>query len=374
MNKIWSNFFINIQQIIIPALIFFVAIMSFYILEEITPISQLTLHYSFYTLSIISFFVLLFFNQTKPIFFVLLLLLSSILINFLKRNGVIATSATYSNLCFLVPLNIAVFYFLPNIKMIKKTNIMVLLGVFVQISLLEYLYHKDITIVPKEFSFFLFAAIIFVLFIASNLKTSSLNFGLFFASLAFFGAIYYATSSTALSIFYVTAIFIIFVTLCFNIYLHFFFSELTGLKSRTAFMLEIKTLPLKYVVAIINIDDYSSLKNKFGNYKNNQLVIMVSSILKEMHSNIFQYSNSEFILLFNNLDKTEAFNEVEEMRRQIAKTDFIFKKYKLPVKITVSGVVAEKKRSDFSCMEVLERAHKVFSKTKDFNHNLISKA
>lgn len=258
--------------------------------------------------------------------------------------------------------------------MINKTNIMVLLGVFVQISLLEYLHHKNIAIVPKEFSFFLFAAIIFVLFIASNLKTSSLNFGLFFASLAFLGAIYYATSSTALSIFYVTAIFIIFVTLCFNIYLHFFFSELTGLKSRTAFMLEIKTLPLKYVVAIINIDDYSSLKNKFGNYKNNQLVIMVSSILKEMHSNIFQYSNSEFILLFNNLDKTEAFNEVEEMRRQIAKTDFIFKKYKLPVKITVSGVVAEKKRSDFSCMEVLERAHKVFSKTKDFNHNLISKA
>ena len=79
-------------------------------------------------------------------------------------------------------------------------------------------------------------------------------------------------------------------------------------------------------------------------------------------------------LIFKNEDKNAAYNQMEQIRRSVASAEFMLAKSPKAVKLTISGSVSEKKRSDANAMEVLSRVHKTLQKTSAFSFNITSKA
>ena len=152
--------------------------------------------------------------------------------------------------------------------------------------------------------------------------------------------------------------------------------ELTELPGRNSFLLHSKDFPLKYSIGLILIDDYERLSKVFGRQGINSLVKMISQRLQdtETEAQIYRYNDDEFVVLFRGEDKKSAFNRVEQMRRSIASAEFMLRGYKKPIKLTVSGSVSEKKRSDANAVEVLVRADKALQKAYRFTQNITSQA
>lgn len=146
--------------------------------------------------------------------------------------------------------------------------------------------------------------------------------------------------------------------------------------SRQAFIIQSEKFPLKYSIGIISIDDYDKMAYMFGKKSRNNLVKLIAAKLSNIEPDepLYRYSNDRFIIIFKNEIKKEAYKRMENLRRQIASASFELSKQNKPIKITVSGCVSEKKRSDANAIEVLVRTHKVLQKALTFSHNLTSQA
>lgn len=376
-----------IKNIFIPALIFGFGILSFLIRDTITPASLITLHSSFYILSFTSFLILLYFNQSKPAFFISIMILSYILINILKiispQNYF--NSPTFINLSLLVPLNLLVFYFLPKRKLLNKINVYILLILFAQYSLCEKLDTQNISLsinflnfVPQlsGLSMIIFIAVLISFFTKMTISGNILDYNLFFVTLNILCGFYYASNSTALTIFFSSASLTIILAIIQDIYYCTYKDTLTGLASRDAYMINSKDFPLKYSIGIISIDDYSLYNKKFGRFGSEALIKMIANKITETEAEaqIYRYSDDEFVLIFKNEDKNSSFEKIERIRRAIAASGFMLKSYRKPIRLTVSASISEKKRSDSNSVEVLSRTRKALQKTKEFSQNVTTKA
>ena len=88
---------------------------------------------------------------------------------------------------------------------------------------------------------------------------------------------------------------------------------------------------------------------------------------------IYRYNDDELVTIFKNEGKNAAFEQMEQIRRAVASADFHLRKHKKAIKLTVSGCISEKKRSDANILEVLNRTRKALQKTSSFSCNITSK-
>lgn len=391
MNKLRINFehlFPLIKNILIPAVLFCVALLCFYAYGSISPNSMTFLHCSFYALTFASFMTLLYFDQTRPVFFILLITLSYIIINYAKNTlGEDYTSSPYYiNLCFFMPLNLAAFYFIPNHRLMVKINVYFLLAIFAQFSLGEFLDHTNIKLNLSFYDghfgnlsilgFILFIITLTVFYLKTAQRGRILDYALFFVSLNIMMGFIYSDSPTALSIFYSTAALTIMITIIQDIRYNTYKDALTALPSRYSYMINSKNFPLKYCIGIVSIDEYSKLIKIFGRTDRDNLVRMIASKIaeEENEENLYRYNEDEFVILFKNEDKNESYEHLEKIRRSIAAAEFVLSNRKKSIKLTVSTCISEKKRSDANSIEVLFRAHKALQKANEFSLNISAKA
>lgn len=377
-----------LKNTLLPALFFGAAVIGFYATNPLAGNGLLTLHSLFYVLCFASFLILLYFNTRKPVFFILTTLLSYILINYIKRNygESFQTSTEYLHLCFFVPINLIVFYFLPEGKLLQKDNVWLLLTIFAQFAIAEKL--STLGLAPNfnlsgttfsglnTLSLILFSIMLTAFFIHSSLNGNIGETALFFAGFEIFLGFYYAFLPSAVTIFFSAAIFTIFIAIIEDIYHTTYSDVLTGLSSRKAFVINAKNFPLKYSVGIVCIDDYDKLGQVFGRSGQNALTKMIANRITEteIDNQVYRYTPDEFVIIFKKEDKNEGFDRLEKIRRAIASAEFMLGRRKKPLKLTVSCAVSEKKRSDANTFEVLLRAHKALQKTYKFTQNVTSKA
>lgn len=377
----------SVKNIFIPALIFMVAAFGFFSQEQFERSSSMTLHCLFYLTALGCFFTLLFYNISKPIFFILCTVFCYILVNFLKIKfgDAYIPSAAYQNLCLLAPVNFIVFYFFPDRPLLKIHNVYILLALFAEYALSEYLSRNSV-IFNLEYNpelplsgaaLLLFIAMLACGFIKSTLTGSIMDYALFFAELNLALGFYFSNSATALSLFFFCAMISIAIALGLDIYRRTYKDALTGLDSRNSYIIQSKNFPLKYSIGIISIDNYENIGRSFGRRAQQNITRLIAAKIIKLSSpeeNIYHYSNDEFVIIYKNLDKNETFEKLETIRRAIASASFEYSARRMPIKITISGAVSEKKRSDANSFEVLVRAHKVLEKTRAFSHNVTSKS
>lgn len=375
------------KNTILPALIFGAGVFGFYAYNPIEEASLLTLHSLFYVLSFASFAILLYFNKTKPVFFILIMVLSYILINYLKKiyGTDYQTSAEFLNLSFFVPVNLIIFYFLPAHHLLKKRNVYLLLGIFFQFALAEKLSKLGVSLnynltdapIPlNAISILLFAGALISFFIRCSISGTIGTTALFFAAFEIFLGFYYSAFPSAMTIFFCTAAFTLTATIAQDIYYSTYKDVLTGLSSRNAYIINSKTFPMKYSIGIVSIDDYDNLRKAFGHLGINALTKMIANRLQEVEfeAPIYRYAEDEFVIIFKNEDKNTGFDRLEKIRRSIASAEFMLYRRRKPIKLTVSCSVSEKKRSDANSVEVLVRTRKAMQKTYKFTQNVTSKA
>ena len=88
---------------------------------------------------------------------------------------------------------------------------------------------------------------------------------------------------------------------------------------------------------------------------------------------IYNYKPNSLILSFVNLNANDSFNQIEEIRRSIAKSIFVFNEAN-HLQLSASLCVSEKKRSDTDSNDVLIRAEEGLKKACKFTHNITIKS
>ena len=386
---ILERFFPLLKNSTIPALILGASVLTFY---GFTPLENQTLlkaHYTFYALSALIGILLIYFNCNKPLFYVISIILSYMIITELKKylGETYITNAAYINLSIILPLNLLMFYNLEEKKFFTKHNTYWLILILVELTIIEHLSRRGISF---EFvtdisssagglptlSKLLFALTVIYFFLNSSINGRILDTGLFFAAIEIALSTAYSDTAGGLIIFYTAAMLTIFQSVCEHIYYVSYHDLLTGFSNRNAFLRHAPTFPLKYSVGLILIDDYERLSKIFGRHGISALIKMISLRLDELENEaqIYRYNVDEFIILYRGQDKNEAYEKTEQIRRGIAGTEFCLRGYNKPIKLTVSGAVSEKKRSDADAVEVIYRANKALQKANRFTQNITTKA
>ena len=377
-----------IKNIFIPAAVLTAAVLVFYGIPDLNRGTQLTLHTLFYLLTLLTFGIMLFFNQSKPVFFLLIIILDYALINHLKiaAPAAFADTALFADLGFFTPFYLLLFAFLPERHLLTRFNAGILLLVFAQFAVIEHLNQNGLSLAyplyetasPLDSSNqLLFLFLFLTLFIRSVAAGKIFDYALLFAALETGIGFYYADSAAAMTVFFTAAVLTVLLAVVTDIFYSTRHDALTGLGSRKAFIIDAGRFPIKYSLGIICIDDYQPLAKMLGRRGRNVLTRLVASIIreKEPDERIYRYSEDEFILILNiTEDKNSSFNRLETIRRAVASSAFILPSKKRPIKITVSGSVSDKKRSDADVYEVLARTRKALQKTLSFSHNVTSKA
>lgn len=378
----------QIHNSLFPALIFAYAFLGYFLYGEISPLARSNLHILFWTANAVCLGVLVYFNRRKPLFIMLTTTFAYIIINRLKHHYSLDYLSTpaYINLCFFVPINLAVFYFLPDRRLLGNLQTAWgLLFLFLELAAAEYLNAEDITISfnsdadginLNSLSVLLFLLLLVSAFIRCSLTGNFEDTALFFGCLNVCAGFYYSAGSTALTIFFAAAA----VTICWGTIVHINdtlqHDSLTGLSSRRQYLKESAAFPLKYSLSIVCLDNYPHLIKALGRLKAQKLLKMLAMRLSELEPEnpLYRYSSDEFILIFKNDNLKQSYEKLDNIRREIAASEFMLSPRAKGLKITISGCVSEKKRSDANATEVLLRARRTLQKTYQFTQNLISKA
>ena len=361
-----------IKNSIFSALIFAISVFCFYLFEPISHLAMTWLHISFYLISFVSILTLLYFNQRKPIFFIIISLLSYILINLLKLKfpNIYATNDSFLWLKNFIPLNLLILYFLPQNKLLSKENIYLIIIIFLEIAIGEKL-----SLYLPNISFLLFFITSTIMLGKATQTGYVLDYSLFYATVSLMLGIHYYTDPTAITVFFSSCSLIILVSIIQDLIYKTYKDELTNFYSRNAYIIHSNTLPLKYSIAIINIDDYDKLGIAFKKRGLSNIVRMLAIKIAEnlKTEDVYRYNKDEFLIIFKDESKENAFEVIEGIRRSIASSKFKIDNKNKIVNLTVTCIVTEKKRSDANSNEVIKRAKKVLQKTLNFSHNISSK-
>ncbi len=370
----------------VQAAIFGCVVIMFCIAEHFSSQTNIIFHSLFYMLNLAIFLILFYFNKSKPAFYVLCTTISYLAVNALKNNlgANFTASSAYQNICVFLAINLLFFACLPNIRLRAKRNLGLLILIFGQYSLGEHLSNQELSLnifsspnsTLNGLALILFCLTSLILFIKMTVRGNLSDYSFFFSICCITLGLRHSDSATGLSLFFFTSSLLILYSLALSLYFETYKDTLTGFYSRNSYLIQTKKFPLKYSIGLISIDDYDKLERNFGRRAKNNIVKLIAHQISEQEKEepIFRYTEDEFIILFRNADKKETFQRMEEIRRSIASVSFCYHPRRKPIKLTVSGAVSEKKRSDADSFEVLLRADKTLQKTRTFSHNITSQA
>lgn len=373
-----KKIFVTAAESAMPAL-FFAAGVFFYCDKALSFTAEpYWFNVSFYLLLTSLSVFLLVTKNLRDIFFTLIMFVVYLSLNTLKQRYGQGYEATphYNLLCALFALNwlVCVFYFFfVNEKKYDFYLLCILLleGFFIEHS--QLFISKEFTSIYKISVMGVWLLLILLYMSYVSLFSGVKNYGLFFSFLACGLGIFNSESEFALSLYFLLATVIMFVSEIYTHLYRYFYDYLTGVYSKNTYLRHSKDFPLKYSLAMICIDDYAKLSKVFKKRQLENLIKMLANKIKEssMGADIYRYNDDEFVLIFNNEDKKTCFEYLENIRRSIAVSEFVLNSNHL-VKLTISSGVSEKKRSDADAQAVLMRACEAVQRTYKFTQNMTS--
>lgn len=261
-------------------------------------------------------------------------------------------------------------------KKYSLRNFYILCAFLLQAAIVENFYISGFNELPESFSsagFILSLILIFYLLILISIYPSVKNNAFFFACILILWGTFAAASSSFSFVFsFLGAVSVILTAnIQFTLSNHFR-DNVTGVYSANSFKKhDAKKFPPKYTVAFFYIDNYNKILNFFGQAQTDKLTKMVIKRISSLNLPALTYrlKPDEFCFVFFDTDVRQAYELIEEMRRLIACTEFVLSTKKI-LKITVTPVVSEKRRSDADAFAVLMRMHENFYQKYKFTQNM----
>ena len=167
-----------------------------------------------------------------------------------------------------------------------------------------------------------------------------------------------------------------------------YLDELTNLPSRRALRQDLMGLGKRYCVAMLDLDHFKKLNDKFGHDVGDQALKMVAACLNRVAGGgkIYRYGGEEFTLVFRKKQTHEVLEHIDNLRKLIAATPFHIRNKKRPpqkpehprqqskdirVKVTVSIGVAQRSEHHNTPQDVIKSADKALYTAKRAGRNCI---
>lgn len=402
-NRRWTDGKISILQKIrtifmtIPFAIFMLAVVIFVLRDTLLTDQMLsTLSITSYVLALVGMAVSVGFNRS-PVFFILLLLVLSQFALSMPVIGPLDAGDYYSVVyyfsCLLLPLNILVFSLLKErgaftIQGKQRLGFIVLQLLVVAVVLLSrdadilgYI-RQDLTSSPFSLdtplpakALGLSAAGFLVLLLRQSVRVMPVENAFFHSLLALTVAFHYKFS--ALPLFYSATAAMLTTAAIQDSYAIAYLDELTGLPSRRSLQEELGRLRDKYTVAMLDIDFFKKINDKYGHDVGDDVLRFLASILSRELTNegkAFRYGGEEFTILFPGKDSAEVRPHLEELCQAIAKQPFILRGQSTTerkLSVTVSIGFAERLPEHQKAEEVIKAADVALYRAKESGRNRV---
>ena len=169
-----------------------------------------------------------------------------------------------------------------------------------------------------------------------------------------------------------------------------YLDELTNLPSRRALKQYLATLGRSYSIAMIDIDHFKKINDKYGHDVGDQVLKKLASALRRVQGGgrAFRYGGEEFTIVFANKDIDEASLCANQLRDSIANSPFVIRGKKRPKKrpeqpkknppvneivVTVSIGIAQRSELLLTIEEVFKVADDNLYKAKNQGRNRVVK-
>ena len=151
-------------------------------------------------------------------------------------------------------------------------------------------------------------------------KRSAIDLGLVGALLAFGLAANAATRTGAFETYIAAGALIISVAIMQDTFRMAFRDALTGLPSRRALSERLAGLPRRYTIAMLDVDRFKGLNDRFGHDVGDQVLKMVATRLARVGGGgtVYRYGGEEFSVVFPGKSVEEALPHLEALRKDVA--------------------------------------------------------
>ena len=236
---------------------------------------------------------------------------------------------------------------------------------------------------------FLFIVCLCILITRFMVFFSNMDMAFTGASLGSFLILHFTEYPDVLSIFF-SAVFLIFMIALFQTsYSLAFHDTLTGVLSRRALEQEMLRLGKKFAVAMVDIDHFKRVNDRYGHKVGDDVLKMIASMIEKNADGgkTFRYGGEEFVVIFPRRSAEEIYDVMDQLREAIEKRPLVIRSSKRPkhkpktkifregsnekIKITVSIGIADKNEKITSAGRVIEAADKALYKAKKNGRNCI---
>ncbi len=248
---------------------------------------------------------------------------------------------------------------------------------------------SDQAISIPRLSVFLFILCLCILITRSFILTFNMEMAFIGVTLGSFVILHFMEYPDVLAIFF-SAVFLIFIIALFQTsYSLAFHDTLTGVLSRRALEQEIMRLGNKYAIAMVDIDHFKRVNDKYGHGVGDDVLKMVAAMIERnaVGGKIFRYGGEEFVVVFPRKNAEEIIDLMDQVRIQIEKRPFILRSQTRPkkkpksnifresgsekIRITVSAGIADKNDRLQSAWKVIEAADKALYQAKKNGRNCV---
>ncbi len=386
MSDYLKYIFLTVKDSFFPACFLALGIIYFYSYYPYESLTNTYLHIVFYALSAIALPALFFLNNSKLFLTLITGIFSYLLLNNIKiiTGENFVSSFQYIWLCFLWPLNLALFYFFAPAKLKKMRNFYLFVFMLAETAfvskfgdiILQVPYLSWTVGIMPVWAVILWISVLFVILISISIHNTIINIGLFYAGTAIFLGLIYANSASACTTFFMIFSLILCVSMILDLRFLYCYDHLSDVGSYQSYLNQArKKFPFKYTIGLLCIDNREKVLQKTNQQKLKGLEQAIVDKIKEFpyEIEIFRHKQNELILVFKNETAKHVIDYADEIRRSIAGTEFVFYN-KETLKITVSICVSEKTRKDLDAAEVINRAHITLQKANALNNNICMKA
>lgn len=314
----------------------------------------------------------------------------------------------YSMICLLLPINIAVISSLSERGIINFHGVKRLTVLALQAMFIYWISQADMHYLTLLFEYKFIDAdfikyntiphvtqVVFLLCFVYLLIQNLLNPNLLLAAntsvviSSWFSLNVYNESYTAILWFSVIGI-VLLAAMVLNSKQLAYLDELTNLPSRRALKQYLATLGRSYSIAMVDIDHFKKINDKYGHDVGDQVLRRLASFLRKVQGGgrAFRYGGEEFTIVFSGKDIDEAYIYTNHLREMIADNPFTIRNRKRPkhkpekpvkrtpvkeIDITVSIGIAQRSEYLLTTEEVIKVADENLYKAKNKGRNMVVK-
>lgn len=383
-----ENVLIYSKKICLPALILCAFLMYFSSITNFSDDVYHAIHATFIVITIVNLILSVYLKVFSIFTMSSITYISYLVINTLRYayGEDYIFSAGYNIWNILVIPNIVFAYcFFVNKKNRKYCSLFFVV-LFLETMFIEQMQSQAIA--PDSYYFYKHigslnypAFCIYIFFIVFTLvhhsaKGKILSGSVLFTVISLFVANLLSDNLFAFSLFYLSAMLILMVSLITYICYNNVNNEDLDVANYYSYSRDAeKKYPLKYSISLMYIDEYERILKRFGMAKMIMLKKMFFKRIKEIAPDVllYNYKSDSLIMVFKNSNAADSFEVADEIRRTLVKSIFVFNENN-HLQLTVSQCISEKKRSDSDATTVLLRAEQSLKNACKFTRNITIKA